>query len=322
MPVPALTAKSAAVRKGSPAALERRIRPALVVVGKAIVVWAVPVVAIALLTWHALALVPGPGLDYSWEAGLHMAAHDGITFGDHLNFTYGPLGFLDVNQLWYDSTGMLAFGYALVVRMALALVLFMAARRSYGLLFGWLIALIVASVATVEIAGEVVIVFVLAVWALQRALEWRSSLVICCLVGAIAGVEVLVKESTGVAICVMAAILVLALPLRTRANAAAAIASFVVAFLAGWLGTGQSLSALPAWLRNAGDIIAGYASAMQYEEPMRGLDYAAVVVVFGLGLAAAFYTTGDLPRRARCGNRRAVGGVLLPALQGGVRAAR
>ena len=48
-------------------------------------------------------------------------------------------------------------------------------------------------------------------------------------------------------------------------------------------------------------MITGYASAMQYEEPMRGLDYSAAVVLFGFGLAASVYTTEDLPRRARCG---------------------
>ncbi len=299
MPASALTTEPADLRGGSPAAAERRTR--VPVSGKAILVWVAGAVAIALLSWHALPLVPAPGLDNSWGAGLHMAAHDGITFGDHLNFTYGPLGFLDVTTLWYDSTGTLAFAYGLGVRIALALALFVAARRSYGLLLGWLVALIVASVVTVEIAGEVAVVFILAVWALQRTLEWRSSLMICCLVGAIGGVTLLGKESTGVAICVMAVILVFALPRRTRANAAGAGASFVGAFLAGWFGTGQSLAALPSWFHNVAELLTGYASAMQYEEPLRGLDYAAAVILFGLGLAAAVYTTEALPRRARWG---------------------
>ena len=101
-----------------------------------------------------------------------------------------------------------ALDYAVV----LALALFAAARRSYGLAWGWLIALIVASVATIEIEGEIVVVFILAVWALQRDPGRRLSLMICCLAGAFAGVEVLINESAGLTICAMLVILVLALP--------------------------------------------------------------------------------------------------------------
>src|SRR5947199_4760950 len=111
--------------------------------GIATAIWAVPSLAIVVLAWHALPLSPGPGLDESWRAGLHMAAHYGLPFGNQLVFTYGPLGFLDVNELWYGSTGGLAFAYALLLRGALAAALFAAARRNYGFVFGWLVALVV-----------------------------------------------------------------------------------------------------------------------------------------------------------------------------------
>ena len=43
-----------------------------------------------------------------------MAHHFGITFGNHLIFTYGPLGFLSVPTLWYSDTGTIAVLYTLL----------------------------------------------------------------------------------------------------------------------------------------------------------------------------------------------------------------
>ena len=55
-------------------------------------IWVIVPLAIALLSWHTLALEPRPGLEYSWHAALHMALHDRITFGDHLIFTVRSIG--------------------------------------------------------------------------------------------------------------------------------------------------------------------------------------------------------------------------------------
>ncbi len=107
-----------------------------------IAIWVIVPLAIVLASWRALPLEPRPGLDNSWHAGLHMALQGGITFGSHLIFTYGPLGFLSVPTLWYTDTGVIAVVYTVLLRIALAAALFAAARRSYGTGVGAIVALL------------------------------------------------------------------------------------------------------------------------------------------------------------------------------------
>src|SRR4051812_1651277 len=47
-------------------------------------------VGIALLNWHVADGVPGPGLDASWQAAIHRAAHEHFSWGTQLIYTYGP----------------------------------------------------------------------------------------------------------------------------------------------------------------------------------------------------------------------------------------
>jgi hypothetical protein len=70
-----------------------------------VAVWVVVPLVITLLCWHPLALEPTlkPGVGSSWEAAFQMALHGGVTFGNHLIFIYGPLGFLRVPTLWYGD---------------------------------------------------------------------------------------------------------------------------------------------------------------------------------------------------------------------------
>ena len=71
--------------------------------------WLLLPLALTALCWRELPLKPsygeGAGLTTSWEAGVHMALHEGITFGSHLIFTYGPLGFLSSPTLFYGERG-------------------------------------------------------------------------------------------------------------------------------------------------------------------------------------------------------------------------
>ena len=50
-------------------------------------------VLLALLTWRHTNFLPVDSLDPSWQAALHMAAHDNVPF-NRIVFTFGPLGFL------------------------------------------------------------------------------------------------------------------------------------------------------------------------------------------------------------------------------------
>jgi hypothetical protein len=262
-------------------------------------IWVTFPCLIALLSWHALALEPQPGLDSSWQAALHMALHDKITFGDHLIFTYGPLGFLSVPTLWYVDTGSIAIAYAVLLRLALATALFAGARRSYGTTIGLMCALLVASAS--EVTLETVPFVVLSVWVIHRVVSDRQLAILMVVGGAMAGLELLNKESIGIEITVLALIVALAVHGRRRTNVAITFGALTVALLTGWAATGQEWGALPAYAHGAARIVAGYAAAMSYNEPGLSWEYTAGWVAFAFGLAGAIQMTSDGTARQRWG---------------------
>ncbi len=259
---------------------------------------ALPVFAV-LLSWHAVALEPQPGLDNSWQAALHMALHNGITFGDHLVFTYGPLGFLSVPTLWYTDTGTIAFAYTVLIRFALVVAVFAGARRSYGPIAGFVCVLLVACAS--EVAPETVPFVVFSVWVIDRVAGERRVMAFMAVGGAVAGLELLNKESTGIEIAVLALIVALAARGHRWRNVAITLCSLVVALLVGWIATGQRLGALPAYAHGAARIITGYAAAMSISEASLTWEYTAACVAFVFGLAAAFQMTSTATTRIRWG---------------------
>ena len=258
-------------------------------------------VAIMLLSWHTLALEPQlAGFDGSWEAALHMAVHDGVTFGNHLVFTYGPLGFLSVPTLWYGGTGSIAVLYAVILRLALASALFVAARRSYGTLAGAIVALLVACVSSVAL--EPVPFFMLGVWVIAHEWNARRCLPLMTLGGFVAGLELLNKESIGIEMTLM--MVIVAVTVKGRGtNVLVTLAALLASLLAGWTASGQDWGALLIYAHNAARIISGYASAMGIEEPGLGatLQYPAAAVAVALGVAGALHMTAHSPAGRRWG---------------------
>jgi hypothetical protein len=256
---------------------------------------------ITLLSWHALPLEPQPGLSPSWQAALHMALHYGITFGNHLIFTYGPLGFLSVPTLWYSGTGTIAVLYAVLVRFVLALALFLGARRTYGPAVGGIVALLVAGASVVTLESVPFLVF--CVWMVDRVSSSRRYLTLALMAvgGAIAGLELLNKVSIGIEITMLAMVVALGARGRRRDHVIVTLAALILVLLAGWTVTGQDWGALPAYAHNSARIVSGYAAAMGYEEPGLTWEYAAGLVAFALGLAGALQMTRDGPARRRWG---------------------
>jgi hypothetical protein len=272
-------------------------------------IWAV--LAIVLLSWHPLALEPAPGLGKSWEAAMHMAHHFGITFGDHLVFTYGPLGFLSSPTLWYSGTGTIAFLYTVLARVALVAGVFLAARRTYGTLPGAVAALLVAdaSAKTAEVVPVTVPFLILAVWVLDREWERRKLLPLLALAGGVAGLELLNKASVGLEMGVLAVIMALTArdgrPQRIGSAlkaVAVTVGALVLTLLIGWTAAGQDWAALPDFVRNSEQIVSGYAAALGYENSALKPEFVAAAVAFALGLAAALQmTAGEHVRRRRWG---------------------
>jgi hypothetical protein len=264
-----------------------------------VAMWVIVPPAIVLLSWRLLPLQPQPGLDASWQAALHMALHDRITFGNDLIFTYGPLGFLSVPTLWYADTGTIAVLYTVLVRVALAAAVFAGARRTWGTVAGALIALVVAGASSVAL--ETVPFLIFTVWVVDRVPAGRRLLLLMAAGGAVAGVELLNKESVGLTITVLAVIMALAARGRRRDNLIVSCAALVVTLLAMWTVTGQSLGALPAYVHNSARVVSGYAAAMSIDEASLRWEYAAGWVAFAFGLAAAVHMTGGGTDRRRWG---------------------
>ena len=82
-------------------------------------------------------VVPEGTPDPSWQLALNHAAEYGLTFGDEVIFTYGPLGFLRVPLVAYDGPAVFAAVYAIYVQLALGLTLVWAARRSFRAPAAW-----------------------------------------------------------------------------------------------------------------------------------------------------------------------------------------
>jgi hypothetical protein len=261
-------------------------------------VWIFPILGVFFLGWQALSLEPAIGLDNSWSAGLSMAVQMGIGFGNHLVFSYGPLGFLGTNQLWYADTGELAFLYLIILRLALAASVYLAARRSYGALGGFLIAVLVIS----TIGSDVVIALLIAaVWILQHPLKARTSTVLIACAGALAAFELLIKVSVGGELAVMVAVLALGMAGSWRRHVLAATFGFVLMLLLGWEASGQSLGALPGYVHNSARIISGYSSAMILDEPALHWQYPVALIAFLLGLGGTLYATSGALIRQRVG---------------------
>ena len=265
----------------------------------ALLAWTIVPLAITLLAWQTVPLEPAPGLDPSWTAGLEMAVHDGITFGTHAIFSYGPLGFLTYQFLWYGHLGAASFLYALLIRFAAALAVFLGARRTFGGPAAFVIAVIVASIDDQLL--EMVAFLIAVVWAMTAAISRRAALEVSIAAGAFSGFELLGKVSIGIALAAMTVVLVLSLPRRRRDYALAAAGALVVTLLVFWVLTGQALGALPNYIENSEQVVSGYAAAMSLGLPGLGWESAAALFGLAIGLWGAFHMTADGEPRERWG---------------------
>lgn len=263
--------------------------------------WLVVPVVVVLLAWQWQwpSLEPAAGFDESWTAGLAMAAHDGLVFGERVVFTYGPLGFLSAGSLWHVHLAQASVAYTLLLRFVFVLAVFASARRSFGAIGAFLIALVVASVDSLLL--EPVVFLVVAVWALTSDVSRRRSVGLSGAAGAFAGLELLDKVSVGVTLVVLTAVFVVSLGGRRRDHITAAVLGFAVAVVVLWLACGQPVGALPDYVLNSARITLGYAPAVGAEASGLGWQYVAAFVGLGLGVWAAWETTSGLGRSRRWG---------------------
>lgn len=124
---------------------------------------------VGLLSWPVVSLVPPVGLDPSWQAGLHMAVHFDLKFGDEITWTYGPLGFFAIPLLFYLPTTALSVGALTAAHFTAIAVVAKGLSRAFGLLATAVITLVVATVAIAQLAGAPELLAALLVVACARA---------------------------------------------------------------------------------------------------------------------------------------------------------
>ncbi len=111
----------------------------------------------------------------------------------------------------------------------------------------------------------------------------------------------LAKLSFGTTLVALTVVFVGTLAERRGRCAVVAAAGFAVAFLGGWIATGQDLAALPDYVKNGFQISSGYAPAMGINDGMLSWEGTAAVVSFCLGMWAALHATAGASARQRTG---------------------
>jgi hypothetical protein len=243
-------------------------------------------VLMSILGLNLLSFRPILDIDSSFRVGLTQTLTEGLPYGHDIAWPYGPLGFLAGPTML--SRGLLAVGmlYQLAI---LTVVLAVMASQMYrcGLsrltvvltLVPFSVALSVTENLLPEFVAVAVIVL-LAAWrqaepSTQRVL---SPAVVACLGGVLAGVQLLVKFSTGFVVVLAVLWYAAANGSRIR-DLAIALASVLATALGLWVLTGQRMGDLLTWIADSLDLAAGYQDAQA-----AGPDSAPMVVI-GAALA-------------------------------------
>ena len=255
---------------------------------------------VALQTWRVGMNPPGPGLDPSWNAGLAMATEQGLGYGREIVFSYGPLGFLQSQYMFYGGQGVLAFLFSGAVHLGLCVALVRALNRALPLLLGAAIAFLLLAVLPL-LEQSLLLAVLAALWLLEEERPPRAVDAFVVLGASFAAIEALVKLSTGP---IVVAILLLALvgARAGRLRVAAFLGLFAVEALGLWMLAGQSLGAIPDFLANTREVVSGYSSAMIREvdvAPWKVTAASIAAAAIAAGLVAACGAGRFRDRRAR-----------------------
>jgi hypothetical protein len=243
-----------------------------------------------------------------------MAAHNSMAFGTQIVFTYGPLGFLTVQQLNYGPTAFASFLFTLAFSTVIFTTLIWSLRRALPLWGAIPVAYVVGAVSLHTDGGVpedvYALVLIVCVAVLSRSDEGPTPSWIWAGLGVVLSIFSLVKVSLGVGLVVVLIITVVCLP-RGRWQAVKALAlGAVPTFCLAWFGTGNGFGNVMPFARSSAAIISGYGPAMSIDYPFGVFPYSLpnrtfaywwagfVVIVIGTFAFAHGY---KLAARARIG---------------------
>jgi hypothetical protein len=238
----------------------------------------------------------GASIDFSWIAGLYMAADEGRHFGTEIVYTYGPLGFLVWPSLWIGSLAVISFVYTLVLYGAFVAMLTWSVKRTVGLAA----AAVIVYLTSVAFGFFDQLPLMLAIGVCFIALrEDRPPQAMNILVfggGVLCAIEPLVKLSTGPPLVLM----VLLAMFGSRAGRrqwACFLVTAIVGFFALWFISGQGLGNLTDYAETGVQIIKGYSEAMGYRT---GDTWEAIaIVIFAIALILGIHRANFRDARAK-----------------------
>jgi hypothetical protein len=215
---------------------------------------------VALLGWRVGMNPPGVGLDASWNAGLAMGVHDGLHWGKDLVWTYGPLGFLQTQLVWFTDQTVLTFLYQGLLHVIFCVALVWALGRRLPLLLacvGAFVAVTVLPLLELSLLSAVIASF----WLLEEPRSDRFLNTFVIGAATFAAPAALIKLSTGPLVPIVLLIALIGARVGAR-RVALFVGVVVVELLVLWLLAGQSLGDIPDFVRHSIQISSGYSSAM------------------------------------------------------------
>ena len=241
--------------------------------------------------------------DASWSAVLGFAQEHNLQFGTDIVFTYGPLGFLATPLVANERAGLrLAVDTLLALITAAGLVL--VSRRLGTLWRGLLLATTFFLFANIYPRSDLLIEAGIVCWGLLAMVETgRVADFAVSIFIAVAAFGALVKITLLILACLSAGWVGLDFSFRGRPKRGLWImVSFVFAFVAGWMLSGQRLLNLGTFLGRAFSTSQGFNLAMGYEGSpelrWRGA-FTAVALLSALLLRSAFAFEAGASRMRR-----------------------
>ena len=247
----------------------------------------------SLIFWPQASADAIVGLDPSWEAGLALARAQGLAWGPGIVYTYGPLGFLQTTAYYSFDQSLLATIYQPIVVAALFLGIAAALRQRHAPMTSLIGAFLTTGIVAIlyidfwVIPGmkypEVAVLAALA-WAavplLQHEPKRSMTFTTCIALGAVGGLQLLVKLNTGLAIVAIALAVSMLLDWRAIGRHCATVIVFGASTVIGWVLAGQRLEDLPVWLRYSAAVVSGYGEGMAL--PLNVFTVAAMVLSLAL----------------------------------------
>jgi hypothetical protein len=264
--------------------------------------------------WPQASVDPAVGLDPSWQAGLALARMHHLAWGRQIVFTYGPLGFLQNTAYFSFDQSLLATIYQPLVVAALFLGIGAALRQRHAPMTSLFGAFVTTGIIAILHTGhgsalgleypELAVLAAFA-WATVPLLQHdpRRSTVFttCTVLGAVAGLQLLVKFNTGLTIVAVALAVSVSLDRRATGRHYATVTAFASSILICWVLAGQRTGDLPAWLGSSANLATAFSPAMG-QTLLRLSPDAILAVVLSLAWIAAlcvmFVRGGpEIPRR-------------------------